>query len=305
MTSIALSSHLGSGFVNTSKYELLKPTDQEITAPPTQSRPESSTVTISGRAMLLSRLFRTDDLDNTPKIEASTTQANTSGSAYNFLTANDRETLSRLYEVANAEAVDLVEVDHIAFDLAHYRMAGPGGPLDATGFLFDSDGQPIISEFNASDEAVAQRVLTSKAIGDSLFDKGFLASVFNPAKTPVHASDFSFLERAIYAFSIVGFDGATDPEVAPVIRPKKGDFPPLKLVPEAVQEGNETMLSRLAGSVLANASISSASQFLDFLNESDKDFLGRLYGAFQSRNEDFLKIDHLAITMGHYRMMSG
>jgi hypothetical protein len=308
MTPVTISSHPRSGLISSSQYEALKPAAKQAETIPDASRPPSSTVTISGRAMLLSRLFNTDDPSAAPKVETSTTIANTSGSVYNFLTDDDKNTLSKLYEIANSEGTNLVEVDNVAFDLAHYRRAGPGGPIDTTGVLYDTKGQPIISEFNPNDEAVAQRVVTSKAMGDTLFDKGFLMSVFTPGKTPVHASNFSFLERAVYAFSASGYDGSTDPDAKSLVRPRKEDFEPLKLTPENLQAGHDVMLSRLFGGGSddgsTSVSISSTKQLLDFLTEGDQDFLKKLYAGAQSRNEDLSKIDNIAVTIANYRMMS-
>ena len=165
---------------------------------------ESATVSISGRATMLSRLFHSDGSVE-PRIETTTTTRNTSGSVYNFLTKSDREMLSTVYEYASANGIDPLKVDGLAFDLGAYRMAGAGGPMDTAGKLYDPQGDPFIPEFNAEDEAVAQRVLTSKAMGDTLIDRGFLEAVFSPTRMSVHASDFSFLENIAYALVIPPF----------------------------------------------------------------------------------------------------
>ena len=278
----------------------------------TNSNSPSSSVAISGRAMLLSRLFHTENPNADPKVATSTTTANMSGSVYSFLTHEDRKTLSNLYEYAVANNIDPAKVDGVAFDLAHYRMAGPGGPLDSTGTLFDTNGNPLINTFEPADEAVAQRVLTSKAIKDTGLDHGFLSAVFNPGKTPVHASDFAFLEKAVYAFSRSGSDGATDPNAAPVVRPKKEDFAPFKLDAQASQSAHDILLARLFPGGLDNNtpttpldSYKLTSNFADFLNASDKDMLGKLYASTQAQQGDLSKVDQIAILIGNYRMMSG
>lgn len=289
------------------KTQAAAPSSQETAAD--KSR-ESATVSISGRAIMLSRLFNSDGSVE-PKIETTTTTSNTSASVYSFLTKSDREMLSTVYEYASSNGIDPLKVDGLAFDLGAYRMAGPGGPLDGAGKLFDSQGNPLIPEFNAADEAVAQRVLTSKAMGDTLIDRGFLEAIFSPTRISVHASDFSFLEEVVYAFSASGSDGATDPDAKPVVRYKAEDFPPLNLDDEAVASGNETMLSRLLGkdvsgnigalgTLVGNEGIT---KLLDLLSDNDKDMISRLYAIAQSRNEEFSNIDSLAAMLGSYRMI--
>lgn len=276
----------------------------------TFKKQESATVSISGRAIMLSRLFNSDGSVE-PRVEITTTTSNTSGSVYSFLTKSDREMLATVYEYASVNGIDPLKVDGLAFDLGAYRMAGPGGPLDGAGKLYDLQGNPIIPEFNAEDEAVAQRVLTSKAMGDTLIDRGFLEAIFTPTKRSVHASDFSFLEDVVYAFSASGSDGATNPDAKPVVRYKAEDFPPLKLDGQAVESGSKTMLSRLLekeltgntgalGTLSANKGVT---KLLDILSANDKDMLSRLYAIAQTRNEDLSKFDNIALMLGSYRMI--
>ncbi|MCK2094583.1 hypothetical protein [Thauera aromatica] len=276
----------------------------------TVKQQESATVSISGRAIMLSRLFNSDGSVE-PRVETTTTTSNTSGSVYSFLTKSDREMLATVYEYASANGIDPLKVDGLAFDLGVYRRAGPGGPLDGAGKAYDLQGNPFIPEFNAEDEAVAQRVLTSKAMGDTLIDRGFLEAVFSPTRMSVHASDFSFLEDVVYAFSASGSDGATNPDAKPVVRYKAEDFPPLKLDNQAVESGNKTMLSRLlekelTGNTGALGTLSankSATRLLDLLSANDKDMLSRLYAIAQTRNEDLAKFDNIALMLGNYRMI--
>ena len=167
-------------------------------------------LTISGKALMLSRLFHTDDIYVTPKIEYSTTTRNTSGLVYNFLTASDRGILARIYEYASNNGTDLDQVDHLAFDLACYRMAGAsGGNRDTTGMITDNEGRVLISHFSQEDTAAAKRILTSDAMKDTAIDGEFLLTLMNPGKKPTHATDFDFLEEIVVAFSS---PGGTDPK---------------------------------------------------------------------------------------------
>lgn len=290
-----------------SKSSATDSSSQEVT---TAKKQESATVSISGRAIMLFRLFNSDGSVE-PRIETTTTTSNTSGSVYSFLTKSDREMLSTVYEYASANGIDPLKVDGLAFDLGVYRRAGPGGPLDGAGKAYDLQGNPFIPEFNAEDEAVAQRVLTSKAMGDTLIDRGFLEAVFTPTRMSVHASDFSFLEDVVYAFSASGSDGATNPDAKPVVRYRTEDFSPLKLDDQAIDSGSKTMLSRLSGidltggiGTLGTLSVNEGiTKLLDLLSDNDKDMLSRLYAIAQTRNEDLAKFDNIALMLGNYRMI--
>lgn len=271
----------------------------------TVEKQASATVSISGKAIMLSRLFNSDGSAE-PKFETATTTSNTSGSVYNFLTRDDREMLSSVYEYASSKGIDLAKVDHLAADLGIYRMAGAGGPTDGAGKLFDLQGKPIIAQFNAEDEAIAQRVMTSKAAGDTLIDRGFLDAVFSPTRMSVHASDFSFLEDVVYAFSASGSDGATDPAAKPLARYSAEDFPSLKLDDQALESGSKTMVSRLIDKELtgnAQSKNMGIVKLLDLFNNDDKTILSRLYSVGQSRNEELSKLDNIAIMLGSYRMI--
>lgn len=190
-------------------------------------------------------------------------------------------------------------------------MAGAGGPMDTAGKLYDPQGDPFIPEFNAEDEAVAQRVLTSKAMGDTLIDRGFLEAVFSPTRMSVHASDFSFLENIAYAFSASGSDGATDPSAKPVVRYNAEDFPALNLDYQVLDSGSKTMFSRLSGNELTRnvgalgtpSTNEGISKLMDLLSDSDKDMLNKLYAITQSKNEDLSKLDNIALMIGSYRMI--
>jgi hypothetical protein len=268
----------------------------------------SATVSISGKAIMLSRLFGSDGSVE-QKLETATTTSNTSGSVYNFLTRNDREMLSTVYEYANSNKIDPLKVDGLAVDLAIYRMAGAGGPMDSAGKLYDTQGNPFIPQFNAEDEAVAQRVLTSKAMSDTLIDRGFLDAIFSPTRMSVHASDFSFLEDVVYAFSVSGSDGATDPNAKPVVRYSAENFSALNVDGQALVSGNETMLSRLMdkelagniGALSVQSMNSGLTRLLDLLSNNDKTMLGKLYFIGQSKGENLLRLDDIAVMLGNYR----
>lgn len=255
------------------------------------------TVSISGKAMMLSRLFRSDGSVE-PRYETLATTKNTSGLVYSFLTSGDRELLATVYEYADERGISLRKVDTFAFDLAIYRRAGPGGHIDMAGKLYSADGIARIPQFNEQDEAIAQRVLTSVAIKDTKINRGFLKEIFTPTIMSVHASDFEFLEEIVYFFSASGSDGATDPNAKPVIRHKPEDFPVLDMSRKSSDESNSTMVSRLLG-----IEVGKGMNILDILSDKDKSTLSQLYAIAQERNEDLTQIDNLALMLASYKML--
>jgi hypothetical protein len=267
---------------------------------------DTTKVSISGRAMMLSRLFHTSDPNANPSIDSSTTTSNLSGSAYSFLNAGDRQVISKLYEYASSNGIDPLKVDAVAFDLGGYRMDGPSGPSDTAGLLYDLKGNPIIGEFSAPDEAAAQKILTSKAMGDTAIDHGFLRAVLAPTRMPVHASDFGFLQQVVFAFSATGSDGSADPNASPVIRHKKEDFPPIKLSTTTNEGDNTTLLSRLLPDKPHSNSKAGdfvhSSNFANYLSSNDKDLLGNLYSIARKQGDNLTKVDKLATVLGAYRM---
>lgn len=294
--------------------EAVKTTTASSITGAVNSNGEASKVSISGRAVLLSRLFRTSDPNANPAIEYSTTTSNLSGSVYSYLNSSDRATLATVYEYANANGIDPIKVDNLAFDLGvHRRMQasnGPGGSPDTNGLLFHLDGTPLISEFKPADEAIAQRLLASNAVNDTKIDHGFLQSELNPGRSPTHAVDFNFLQQIVFAFSASGSDGSADPNATPVVRAKKEDFQPIKIPGTQAHDGNAIMLARLFNVVDGSKSSSMANQgdsatkstLANYLTSNDRAQLSLMYSLAEQRGEDLSKVDKLAMTLSAGRM---
>ncbi len=178
--------------------------------------PVGDTVQISGESLVLSRLFHGTPVSYTPG-DASLAP----GTIYGFLTASDRATLASMYEYAQAQGTDLLEVDHVAFDLGVYRST-PADIRETTPAAgYDQDGKLLPVAFSAPDEAVATRILTSKAIKDSALPEKFLRYELSPGMGGKAAS-FVFLEQYVYATSPSGSDGASDP--AAVLAPRTPEY---------------------------------------------------------------------------------
>lgn len=175
----------------------------------------ADTVQISGRALLHNRLFPGTTAATAP---VSTGNGQESGSIYTFLTGSDRDMLASLYAKGVASAHDLRQIDALAFDLANYRSSPARG--DKVGTTFDEDGNPVRYAFTPTDEATAQRILTSTAMKDTGIPTDFLKHLLDPGFAPAdHAVDFGDLERLVYAASLTGADGATDPSATLAPRP--------------------------------------------------------------------------------------
>ena len=191
--------------------------ERDRLAVPVRRSVDGDTVEISGRALMLSRLYggAAEPLRYPPG------SAPESGSIYGFLTPDDHEVLVALYEHADATGGDLREVDALAFDLGCYRSSQRVLHwADSVGATFDGEtGVPILYEFEPHEEAIAQRILTSKAIKDSAIPEDFLRNLLDPGFSPGHAVDLAYLEAVLYASSPTGADGATDPTAVLAPRP--------------------------------------------------------------------------------------
>ena len=162
---------------------------------------------ISGHAMLLSRLFHTENPNAAPPVVTKMTTDNLTGNGYSFLRMEDRKLLERAYEYASANGMDLEQVDAMAFDLSHYRfLEANGTTTEQTGIagLYDAEGNPWVGRFNKQDSELAKRMLTNPVINETSLDKGFLAFILNPQRTSVHAVSFESLEKFISVLSPSG-----------------------------------------------------------------------------------------------------
>jgi hypothetical protein len=167
-------------------------------------------VETSGRAIMISRLFHAapESLYLTPET------AGSSGSTYSFLTREDRDAISALYEVAQANGTNLREIDAIAFDLGAYRSTRPE-IVRPSPVRFEADGTPRPAAFSTEDEATAQRLLTSKALTTSALPADFLRARLDPALSEGHATNLGVLERLVYATSPDGDARDTGARVPP------------------------------------------------------------------------------------------
>lgn len=172
---------------------------------------------VNGHAMLLSRLFHTNDLNANPVVLSSFTPDNLSGNSYSFLTMDDRKLMEKAYEYSTKNGIDPVQVDGLAFDLANYRfLQATGNNTGEITGIYDSEGYPWVGKFNQEDAAQAKQILTNPSIEATSLDKGFLASILNPQISGLnHAVSFDALEKFIPALSSLDPSQMTDNAKSP------------------------------------------------------------------------------------------
>lgn len=166
---------------------------------------ESTSVSISGRALMLSRLFHTEDSTTEPPVLSGSKGMSEHGLMlpHNFLTQGDRKLLAEMYEFADEQGADLEHVDRLAWDLGLYRQRDNGKAITSfnDGRSYDLEGRVRTVSFTEKDAATAERVLQSDALNSTKLDQGFLSYILDPGYGYTHASDFEFLEQMVVRFS--------------------------------------------------------------------------------------------------------
>lgn len=193
--------HKNSGDANSSKR-----TDNVRTP---QSN-ESTSVSISGKALLLSRLFLTGDITSEPPVLSGSKGMNEYGMMlpHHFLTQDDRNLLADIYEFAQEQGADLKHVDRLAMDLGTYRKRNDGAAVANfnDGRSYDLEGRVRTASFTDADAATVDRIQSSDDISSTRLDKGFLNYILDPGYGFTHSSDFEFLEQMVSRFSTNGSD---------------------------------------------------------------------------------------------------
>lgn len=160
----------------------------------------TSTVTVSGKALMYSRLFNTNDLSSHTNVETRIGTADVDKVNYfEYLTQEDRSTIESSYEYAASNNIDLKNVDAFASDLGIFRKYGSVQQGD----IYTSDGRKITPDFVPSDKVIANKILGSDEIKSTKIDKNFLSNILD-SNRPAHAVNFEFLEHLVGVFSETG-----------------------------------------------------------------------------------------------------
>ena len=171
---------------------------------------QSTSVSLSGRAIMLSRLFGTQNSNTEPPVVSGVNGMDLKHigmSPQNFLTTSDRALLSDMYEYAQQQGADLQNVDQLAYALGTYRQSNDGRSMSSFngGNSFDLEGHQLTVSFNEKDAATAARILNGDAINSTKLDQGFLRYTLDPGYGALsNTSDFEFMEQMVIKFSDVG-----------------------------------------------------------------------------------------------------
>lgn len=166
-----------------------------------------SSVSISGKAHILARLFFSKDPSYEPRVITERTAITERMSCAYFLTQDDRKLIAEMYEYVQDQGADLAYVDQYAFTLGYYRQDDNGqrvGPSNR-GHHF-RDGHRVSFSFTDRDAATAQRILDGDGIKTTRLDQKFVRHQLDKDYGALHHSDFDFLEQVINKFSAKGND---------------------------------------------------------------------------------------------------
>ncbi|CAD6879288.1 hypothetical protein [Methylomonas albis] len=170
------------------------------------SKSTTDKATFSGHALLLSRLFHTNDPNASPEVATAFTMNNLSGNSASFLTQADRKLMERAYDYAQSSGMDLEQVDNLAFDLANYRFLQVTGnnteEIAGQSGIYDAEGNPWVGKYNSQDAEQVKRILTDPSVESTDIDKGFLAYLLNPQISGLtHAVSFAALVKFVPALT--------------------------------------------------------------------------------------------------------
>jgi hypothetical protein len=164
---------------------------------------QDNAVSISGQAIMLSRLFMTSNSNKTPYL-TELTKTTMTADPVDFLTQDDRDFLSKIYSYAQSQGADLRYVDDLASDMGMYRKFGKAEINLNNGGMYDLEGHQLTYSFTTADTKMANAISGGTAIGSTQFDKGFLKYELDPGFTPNHSASFSFLQSMVEYFSSSG-----------------------------------------------------------------------------------------------------
>ena len=206
------------------------------------TRSQNTTVTISGQALMLSRLFNTTDPNATPPVLSGVTgmDKNHIGmSPVNFLTQSDRTLVSNMYSYAQQQGADLQYVDQIAVTLGDYRQHNDGRMMGSfnSGNSFDLAGHLMTVNFNAQDSATAASIQNGTSINSTQVDQGFLRYTLDPGFGALsYTGDMEFLKQMVVKFSGEGTANMT-------LDPKFSTYTPVPINDKVVFTASKEILN--------------------------------------------------------------
>ncbi|WP_447649473.1 hypothetical protein [Pseudomonas abietaniphila] len=160
-------------------------------------------VTLSGKALLMSRLFAGHAQEPAVTHPSKWLEA---VDPIPFLTINDRKLLADVYQFANDEGADLAYVDNLACGLAYYRVDDNGRRIlpQTPGTSFDREGHEVTYLFTEKNATTAARILQSDGFKSTQLDTGFLRHALDARYSALTYLNFEFVEQVVNKFSSVG-----------------------------------------------------------------------------------------------------
>jgi len=232
-------------------------------------------VSISGRALLLQRVFDVKD----PAMEPPVKSRDAAGSFFMpdhlFLTHDDRDLLARIYEFAQEQNADLKFVDNLIFSLSGYRFHRDGRTIGAHNEgQFDLEGHQVTHHFTERDAATAKRILASEALQTTELDKGFILRITNENYSGINHNHFEFMEQVINRFSAKGAEMPPLGEAFVKYEPIYNNFIMRKSVDRKVEPCGEdhfaTETRRTKGEKLQSTRVLTPLQGVDTHRATDK-----------------------------------
>ncbi|MCG7550122.1 hypothetical protein [Pseudoalteromonas sp. Of7M-16] len=159
-------------------------------------------------ALMVEDLFGGHEPDVSSKVDGMSL-SNLNTHPYEFLTKEDRNLLSEMYQYGEQNNVDFKFIHQFANDLGNYRKHNDGKLLsNFNQGHFDEHGHQLTVQFTQKDQATITDLLASDALSASSIDKGFISFITEPGTSALsHQGSFQFLQH------MVEVTAETDPSI--------------------------------------------------------------------------------------------
>ncbi|MBD1584879.1 hypothetical protein [Pseudoalteromonas sp. S16_S37] len=116
-----------------------------------------------------------------------------------FLTQEDRDLLTQMYQYADHNEVDFKYIQRLASDLGNYRKHDDGKLLgNFNEGHFDAQGRQLSVEFTDRDKTTVDSLLATQSRASSALDKGFLSFMTDPGRGGIsHMGSYQFLHHMV------------------------------------------------------------------------------------------------------------
>ncbi|MFS2161797.1 hypothetical protein ACCD10_31310 [Pseudomonas sp. Pseusp122] len=158
---------------------------------------------ISGKTLLLSRVFRCLDPKIEPAVVNEFNETTRKTPQAQFLTATDRNLLGDIYEYAQKQNVDLGYVDQLAGVLGQFRKSNNGEQMSMVDIAV-VPGQTRKYDYADTDKAIIERIMSSEAFKTTQLDPDFIRHAADSKYAHIRHTDFNFLEAVVNKFSTEG-----------------------------------------------------------------------------------------------------